>query len=280
MITLFIIDPQNDFMDQTIRPDGSIYNGSLGVPGARSDMDRLSSWIRQNSNSISHIYVSLDWHHRHDISHPSWFVNSKQENPAPYTIIHLEDVLNGTWACSKPEDYEVTVQYLRDLQGQGRPHRIWPYHCIQNDFGAQIDSALNHSLVEWQNQHNTSVEYIFKGSDPFTEHFSAFKACVPNQNPQTQFNDGILINAVASKSEQFIFCGEALTHCVFDSIIDFKQGLSKLNVNTPVSIFLDATSPVPGFEVEPILERLSAEGIIFQKTSDDLSFKANLSKFF
>ena len=53
MKSLFIVDPQNGFMD----------DGSLPVKGAQARMDALAEYIKSLSlEEYEKIYVSLDWH--------------------------------------------------------------------------------------------------------------------------------------------------------------------------------------------------------------------------
>lgn len=52
------IDVQQDFMD----------NGSLGVPGAHGDVERMTQFIYNNMDKITNIAVSIDTHTPHQIS--------------------------------------------------------------------------------------------------------------------------------------------------------------------------------------------------------------------
>jgi len=74
---LLIIDPQNDFCE----------GGSLAVPGANEDAERIAHFIRSHSECLHQIYVTLDSHHKMHIAHPSFWINDENENPNPFTII-------------------------------------------------------------------------------------------------------------------------------------------------------------------------------------------------
>ena len=65
-IALIIIDPQNDFCSP---------RGSLFVPGADEDNERLGEFILANSLEIDQIIVTLDSHYVIDISHPKFWVD-------------------------------------------------------------------------------------------------------------------------------------------------------------------------------------------------------------
>lgn len=58
---LFIVDPQNGFMD----------NGSLPVTGSQARMEALAEYLKSlNTDYYEKIYVSLDWH---PVNHCSFF---------------------------------------------------------------------------------------------------------------------------------------------------------------------------------------------------------------
>jgi len=66
-IELLIIDPQVDFRDPS---------GSLFVPGADKDIERLSNLIERTGSQISDIHVTLDMHYQIDIAHPLFWKDS------------------------------------------------------------------------------------------------------------------------------------------------------------------------------------------------------------
>ena len=118
-IHLLIIDPQNDFCDPQ--------NGTLYVPGAEQDMLRLATMIDRLRDKLVDIHVTLDSHHMVDIAHPIFWRNSEGENPAPFRQITAADVLAGTWTTTLPSARPRVLQYLQDLESNGRyPHVIWP----------------------------------------------------------------------------------------------------------------------------------------------------------
>ena len=100
-IHLAIIDPQADFAD----PRGSLY-----VPGAQEDMQRLGTMIERLIDKITDITVTLDSHRTVDIAHPLTHKNSKGEHPQPFTIISAEDYDKGVLLAKK-----FTVAAKREL---------------------------------------------------------------------------------------------------------------------------------------------------------------------
>ena len=81
-IHLLIIDPQNDFCDPQ--------HGSLYVPGADTDMQRLADMITQMKHQLCDIHVTLDSHHLIDIAHPAFWQDSLGNPPAAFTQITAE----------------------------------------------------------------------------------------------------------------------------------------------------------------------------------------------
>ena len=167
-VSLLIIDPQNDFCDP---------NGALFVPGANDDMQRLSKWMQKSQ--LDEIYVTLDSHHLFDVAHPLFWQNSKGENPAPFTIITASMVKNGEWMPTVPALTDRMTDYVETLENNSRyPLCIWPPHCLIGSWGHGIVKELYSALLEWEKD-LVMVNYVAKGANPYTEHYSAIKADVP-----------------------------------------------------------------------------------------------------
>ena len=236
LITLLIIDPQNDFVDP---------HGSLSVPGADLDAGRLATLIERAGQHIQSISLSLDSHQRYDISHPLWFFDENGDSPTPFTVITETDLLEGRWH-THPDVLSYTQHYLRTLSQKGRyPHVIWPEHCLIGSAGHAIYPSIQEALHHWSSR-PARVDYIYKGQNAFTEHFSAIEAEVPDpHDPETQANR-TLLNRLSQSDEVWI-SGWARSHCVGNTLIDlFKWGGQSLAKK--IVIITDTMSDVPGFE--------------------------------
>ncbi len=237
-ISLLIIDPQNDFVDP---------NGALSVLGAAQDAERLAHLIQRLSAKISSISVSLDSHQRYDISHPLWFYDHNGEPPAPFTVITADDLSQGKWFTQEAVA-EHTLSYLRTLESQGRyPHVIWPEHCLIGSEGHAIYPVIQEALHEWSAR-PCRLDYIYKGQNPLTEHFSAVAAEVPvAHDPQTQVNHDLIREL--KQSDQIWVAGWARSHCVGNTLRDlFKWGGQEFAQKT--LIITDTMSDVSGFEAQ------------------------------
>lgn len=237
-VQLLIIDGQNDFCDP---------KGALVVPGADKDMERLAQMIVDKKEKIDDITVTLDSHRFLHIAHPIWWKDAAGNHPAPFTIINMADVegTNPKWQAFNPGFQKRSVEYVKALSGTKYPLCIWPPHCLIGSWGHGVYPVLFKALQEWEKRFSV-VDYVTKGSNMFTEHYSAVKAEVPDPDDHTT-----LINTPFVKKLQgadiLAIAGEALSHCVANTV---------RNVNTEFGsdqarkfhILKNASSAVPGFE--------------------------------
>lgn len=267
---LLVIDAQYDFCNP---------NGALYVDGADKDMERLGSWIKENKNEIDYIGLTLDSHQPIDIAHPSFWVDKDGNHPAPFTIIKLEDIENGTWT---PRYFQSNVrQYIADLEEQGEfPHCIWPEHCIMGTTGAAIVDDIMDAVKEWSRTggHMPWYNPITKGTNPLTEHFGAFTAQVPITGAnETQLNQNLIKEL--SEYQNIYFAGEAKSHCVANTL---KQAMKYApNLAKKFIILTDCMSNVTGFEniADDIYEEAKNMGIRFSDTKTEtlVSLSTNLA---
>jgi nicotinamidase-related amidase len=233
-IELLIIDPQNDFCDP---------KGSLFVPGADKDMIRLAAFIMRVKNKLDDIHVTMDSHHYFDIAHPIFFIDGKGKQPNPFTIITEKDVLDGVWRAAVPHYQDALVKYVKALSTNGRyPLCVWPPHCLIGSWGYGIYPAVFNALIEWEKDLNI-VDKITKGSNFLTEHYSAVQADVPDLgDPDTMLNQKLI--QTLGRADLILLSGEALSHCVANTVQDIADNFGEENVKKMV-LLRDATSPVP-----------------------------------
>jgi nicotinamidase-related amidase len=259
-IHLLVIDPQNDFCDS---------NGSLYVAGAERDMDRLAAMIDRLRDALSAIHVTLDSHRKVDISHPIWFRDSRGKHPAPLTVISAEDMERGRWTTTRPSAFERTLSYLRALAATGRyPHVIWPYHCLIGDGGHNVWPKLSEAIHAWEDRF-AMADYVTKGSNPWTEHFSAVQAEVPDPtDPTTQVNTALIDTLEAA--DTILLAGEALSHCLANTVRDVADKFADPSFVRKLVLLTDASSNVPGFEAygDDFLRSMKQRGMNTATTTD------------
>lgn len=236
-LEVLIIDPQKDFCDP---------NGSLFVPGADKDMDRLAVLLSRLKNKIDDIHVTLDSHHLIDIAHPLFWINSEGKNPEPFTLISDEDVENGTWKTTNPQFQQRALDYVRTLKANNRYLLcIWPPHCLIGSEGYSVYPGVYKELTEWEKGF-AMVDYVTKGSNLWTEHYSAVQADVPDpQDPGTMLNTKLI--ETLEEADIIALSGQALSHCVANTVRDIADNFGDENIEKMVLIE-DTTSSVPGFE--------------------------------
>ena len=123
---LLIIDAQYDFCN----PKGTLY-----VPGAETDVERIASLIALEGDRIDGIFLTLDTHTVLDIAHPLFWEDRNGNTVAPFTLISAQSVADGKWNPRYHREY--VLQYLQSLEAEGEfKHFIWPEHCLIGSAGA------------------------------------------------------------------------------------------------------------------------------------------------
>jgi len=255
-----MIDPQNDFCDKT---------GALFVGGADADMTRLSGFINKNRSRLSEVHCTLDSHQVMHIAHPYFWRNSKGENPKPFTLITSDDVKNGVWSPFRPDLQTVAQNYVDTLAKNGRYVLcIWPPHCLIGTWGHSVVPSVADALVAWAVEKRKTVNFVAKGSNPLTEHYSGVQADVPDDNdPSTKLNTN-LIDALV-EADEILITGEALSHCVANTITDIATQFGDDNVKKFV-LLSDTTSNVTGFDKlgQDFVMNMVKKGMRVSKTTD------------
>jgi nicotinamidase-related amidase len=261
---LIVIDPQNDFCD----PKGALY-----VNGSDKDMNRLATMVGRLRDKLHDIHVTLDSHQAIHIAHPVFWKNSAGQHPNPFTIISAADVRNGTWTTSKPGLYKRALAYVEGLEKNSRyPLCIWPPHCLIGSWGHGVWPALYEKLMDWSNQRFGSIDFVTKGSNILTEHYSAIQADVPDpSDPGTQINTGFL--QTVNEADIVLLAGEAGSHCLANTGRDMVNYFPDDSFVKKLVLLTDATSPVPGFEKnqDDFIKEMVARGMKTTTTTDFLA---------
>jgi len=260
-VHLVIIDPQYDFCN----PQGALF-----VPGSEEDMSRLATFIDRVRDKLSMIHVTLDSHHAVDIAHPVFWVDSSGNNPDPFTIISASDVENGTWRASLPSCQKRALDYVKQLEGNGRyPLCIWPPHCLVGSNGYQIVPELFESLQKWSTAKFKTIDFVAKGHNPWTEHYSAVQSDVPDpQDPASQINT-VFIQTL-TEADIVLISGEAGSHCLANTVRDIANNFANDSYVQKLVLLEDATSPVPSFESlqDDFINEMVGRGMQLSKTTE------------
>ncbi|MCP5425944.1 MAG: isochorismatase family protein [Gammaproteobacteria bacterium] len=238
-LEVLIIDPQNDFSD---RP-----GAALPVPGAYEDAQRLARMLNRLAGRVEDIHVTLDTHQLVDIAHPSFWTDSAGQRPAPFTQISMDEVKDGLWRTFNPQFQQRALDYVTALRDNGRyALTIWPPHCLVGTWGHNVVEPVAEALRAWEEANFARVDYVTKGHNPWTEHYSAVQADVPDPSDPTTLLNSRLIETL-EKAEWVALSGQALSHCVANTVRDIADNFGEQNIGKLVLIE-DTSSAVPGFE--------------------------------
>lgn len=238
-VHLVVIDPQVDFCDP---------NGKLYVGGAEKDIERLAKMVDRLGSRLDDIHITMDSHHQLHVAHPVFWKDSKGNHPDPFTLISAKAVETGKWTPTSPGMFRKSLDYVKSLEKNGRYVLcIWPPHCLIGTVGFTIMEPLLSSLMKWEIDNFAVVDKITKGSNIFTEHYSAVQADVPQtDDPSTQLNTNFI--RTLEEADLIAFAGEASTHCLLNSFSDIVANFADPTTIKKCVLLTDGTSGIPGFE--------------------------------
>lgn len=268
---LLIIDPQNDFCDL---PPAQCPPGeapALPVTGAHADLQRVAAFIDAAAPRLTAITVTLDSHLRLDIAHPGFWQTGDGGAVAPFTPITAVQVRGGAFRPRDEAALPRVLAYLDELEARGRyTLMVWPVHCEIGSWGHAVHADVRAAYNRWEEATQRSVQRLMKGSNPWTEHYSAVMAEVPAADDAgTQLNRALIAHLAIA--DRLLIAGEASSHCVratVEHLVEHRGGgMSRL------WLLVDAMSPVAGFEREAaaFLDAMRARGLRTLSCAEALS---------
>jgi nicotinamidase-related amidase len=254
---LLCIDPQNDFCD----PKGSLY-----VNGADDDMKRLAAFVTKSQKKLFDIHVTLDSHHLFQVFHPLFWRNVAGDHPAPFTRITEDDILKSVWFPVVPGMRDRMLAYVKALAAANRYQLIiWPPHCLIGTWGTSVNPALASVLADWENANAGMVDYVTKGSNLYTEHYSAVKAEVPDPaDASTQLNQTLV--DILQEADIILVAGEALDYCLINSLRDIVTAFGPDNAKKIV-LLKDCTSAIDPSAADKIYKEMESWGAKISDTT-------------
>lgn len=266
-VCLLTIDGQVDFAE----------GGALPVTGAAKDMERLAKMIKKYGRDIDEIQLTLDSHYQMHIAHPLFWQDASGKAPIPFkdgkpVLILADDIKAGIWRPKNKDWKDWAQQYTQTLQDNKRYVLcIWPPHCIIGSAGQALVPVLYEAVTAWEIEYSAIAPRLTKGSNPFTEHYSCVKAdCPRSDDPTTRLNARFI--DTLKQYDDILIAGEALSHCVANSIRDVAAEFSEDQIKKFV-LLEDASSNVPGCEKmgEDFVTEMTGKGMRIAKT--DTFFK-------
>lgn len=277
-IHLVIIDPQNDFCDlpEFCRPfvPGSEtvrLASALPVPGAHADMLRVAALIRDGGSGLTEISVTLDSHQHVDIAHPTFWQLGDGGAVSPFTTIRADDLRRKRFLPRRPEALPRALAYLEALEAAGRyEHMVWPIHCEIGTWGNNVHEDVRRAYNAWEEARAGQVAKVVKGTNPWTEHYSAIKAEVPiDSDEDTQLNAPFIEQL--RQADRILICGEAGSHCVKATTEHIVENFAAADLGKLV-LLSDCMSPVAGFEAQhaDFIKRMRQLGVEVARAEDVL----------
>ncbi|KAL1462434.1 hypothetical protein WDU94_014268, partial [Cyamophila willieti] len=176
-----VIDVQNDFISGTLNLSqcSAQHNGQQVIGPINKLLDTVS---------FNAVFYSLDWH---PSDHVSFIDNIQLRNIHPSSPVSAEDA----------QTYDTVV-----FDGaMPMKQRLWPRHCVQDSWGAELHKDLK--VVE----HGIKV---YKGTDPEVDSYSVFW-------DNKKLKETSLVKQLEAKQATDIYvCGLAYDVCVGASAID------------------------------------------------------------
>jgi nicotinamidase/pyrazinamidase len=271
---LLVIDPQNDFCDLPTdylpidTAADTLRAPALPVPGAHADMQRLAQLIERGRDGIGAITITLDSHHRYHIAHPTFWVAADGAPVAPFTEISAADVRAARFLPRDRNARERALAYLDALEAAGRYKlMVWPVHCEIGTWGHNVHDDVRKAYNRWEDAALGVVAKIAKGSNPWTEHYSAVMAEVPDlAEPDTLLNHKLIDSLKAA--DRVYIAGEAGSHCVKATTEHIVEQLG--GDAARLTLIEDCMSPVAGFESQQqaFFARMREAGVRFASAAD------------
>lgn len=289
-VALLPIDVQLTFCD----PKGQLYVGGRTGTGAIDDSRRLAEFVYRNAGVITRIHPTMDTHRRAQIFHCAMWVDAAGNQVPPYTIITLDDVLNGRWRVNPKVAYSVfnnpnavaylqayAEHYVRKLSDDGKyPLMVWPYHAMLGSVEHALVPALHEAFFYQNVLRESETSHEIKGGNPLSENYAI-------THPEVLLDQKG--KAIAARNQKFlealfaydvvIIAGQAKSHCVAWTIAGILEDIQKKDPALAKKIYLleDCSSPVvtPAIDFTDMADaayaRFAAAGMHVVKSTTPMS---------
>lgn len=261
---LVLIDMQRDFCQK---------GGALYVDGGEEDSARAAKLIEGIGSTLHDIHATMDSHHLLHIANYPFWISPKGNHPDPFTAITSAEVEAGEWRATIPSLQKRALDYVKTLEKNGRyTLTIWNPHCLIGDVGFTLMPNIFNALRKWEEDNIAMVDYVSKGSNLYTEHYSAVRADVVDPaDPTTQLNKRLI--DTLEEADEILFFGEARSHCLANTMYDIADGFSNADYVKKMILVEDCTSDVGGFEHlgEDFVRAMVARGMRVTNTRELLA---------
>ena len=233
--------------------DFCVASMALPVPNAVEDCLRFAAFISDNSARIEEVYLTHDCHDSH-IATTDWWIDKNGNHPNPYQVLTYDEIKDSKWRINTMDQslIEWGIEYARRLEEGDEASKLeagryvlttWPLHCQIGSTGAAIMDSVLKAAVEWRQKKFYKIQHLTKGSNPFTEHYSAMKAAVVRPDDiSTGLNETFI--SLLQEHDTIYVGGEALNFCLRETMLDIIRNFDSANVRKIV-LLEDCTSAIP-----------------------------------
>jgi nicotinamidase-related amidase len=287
-VALILIDVQNTFC----LPDFELFVAGRSGMGAVEDNRRLTAFMYRNLGEITHITATMDTHRPLQIFHALFLVDDEGNHPPANTMITSDEVKAGKWqvnpaaVASLGVEQEYADRFLRHYtkrlaEKEKYDLTIWPYHAMLGGIGHALVSGMEEAIFFHSIARHTQADYLIKGEQIFTEHYSAVgpEVFIDPDGEKIAHKDEDLLGIVRTY-DRIVIAGQAKSHCVAWTVSDLIKQIKEEDPTLADKIYLleDCTSPVVIPDVvdftdqaDRAYERFSQEGLRIVRSTDPIS---------
>jgi nicotinamidase-related amidase len=164
------------------------------------------------------------------------------------------------------------MAYLDALEAAGRYNlMVWPTHCEMGSWGHNVHADVRAAYNRWEERSLAIVNKVSKGTNPWTEHYSAIQAEVPDaDDDSTQLNYEFI--DMLGQADQVYITGEAASHCVKATTEHIVENWDAAQLSKLVLV-TDCMSAVTGFDeqYQGFINDMKARGVQIAQSSDVLA---------
>lgn len=255
-IELLVIDGQNGFLKESLQ--------ELYVPGAEKDSEKVAALIDKGVDRLDDLHFTLDSHHLLHIANPLMWINRNGEHPAPFTMITADEARDGIWRINilDPDLVKKGIKYLEYLEKQGRyVLTIWNPHCLIGSEGHNIHQPMLEAMYRWETKNVATSNKWTKGSNVWTEHYSAVQACKVEDDDLQNTGLNMSLIETLQDADVILLAGWALNFCVASTVIDistkFDEGDPNFTNTKKMILLEDCTSPIPDQPGETLMKKMT-----------------------
>jgi len=286
-ISLLLVDVQNTFCV----PGFELFVAGRSGNAAVDDNRRLCAFIYGNLHRVTEICPTLDTHQAAQIFHSIFLVDREGRHPPAYSIITLEDILQGVWrfneklAASLSIDADYGQEYVRHyvgrLQERGKYNlTIWPFHAMLGGIGHAMVSGVEEAVFFHSICRYSQPDFQVKGTNPLTENYSVLcPEVLKGPSGEEIAHRNVRFIEKLFDVDAVIIAGQAKSHCVAWTVEDLLAEIQLSDKALAEKIYLleDCSSPVviPDVidyteEADAAFERFSDAGMHIVRSTDPM----------